>query len=53
MKCDSQAHSWLAPLQALALIASPMLRLQHYRNKYENLKKKKFNQDEEDMMDLD
>jgi hypothetical protein len=29
MKCDSRAPSWLAPLQALALVASPRLRLRH------------------------
>jgi hypothetical protein len=29
MKCDSWAHSWPAPLQALALIASQRLGLQH------------------------
>jgi hypothetical protein len=30
MKCDSRLHSWFAPLQALALIASPRLRLRHW-----------------------
>ncbi len=30
MKCDSRAHSWLALLQALALVASPRLRLWQY-----------------------
>ncbi len=28
MKCDPQAHSWLTPLQALALVTSPRLGLQ-------------------------
>jgi hypothetical protein len=31
MKCDSWAHSWLALLQALILVASPKLRLQQWR----------------------
>jgi hypothetical protein len=30
MKCGSQAHFWPAPLQALALVVSPRLRLWHY-----------------------
>jgi hypothetical protein len=29
MKCDSSLHFWPTPLQALALVASPRLRLQH------------------------
>jgi len=29
MKCDSRAHSWPTPLQALALVSSPRLRFQH------------------------
>jgi hypothetical protein len=29
MKCDSWAHSWPAPLQALALAVSPRLGLRH------------------------
>jgi hypothetical protein len=29
MRCDSQASSWPATLQALALVASPRLRLRH------------------------
>ncbi len=30
MRCDSEASSWPAPLQALALVASPRLRLRQY-----------------------
>ncbi len=30
MKCDSQAHSWPTPLQALALVTSPRLGLQQF-----------------------
>jgi len=29
MKCDSWAHFWLAPLQALALVTSPRLGMRH------------------------
>jgi hypothetical protein len=29
MRCDSRVPSWLTPLQALALIVTPMLRLWH------------------------
>jgi hypothetical protein len=29
MKCDSRVHSWPAPLQALALVRSPRLKLWH------------------------
>ncbi len=29
MKCDSQLHSWLTPLQALVLVVSPKLGLRH------------------------
>jgi hypothetical protein len=29
VKCDFQAHSWPAPLQALVLVTSPRLGLRH------------------------
>ncbi len=31
IKCDSQVHFWLTPLQALTLVVSLRLRLQHNR----------------------
>ncbi len=39
MKCDSWAHSWPTPLQALALVASPRLRLRQQRVPSNTLKR--------------
>jgi hypothetical protein len=37
MKCDSQAHSWSTPMQALALVVNPRLRLRHVESKHVGL----------------